>query len=89
MKIFLIIIGCIFLYILGVFITCVLSLYWDRCEYESSMVYDDFREHFCFSLGWPLTIWFMLGYLLYLKLGKCTIATTEFIYQITHNKEDK
>ena len=89
MKTFLIIIGCIFLYILMAFITFILSLYLDRCEFEPSTVYDDFvADSIIVSLAWPLTIWFALGYLLYLKLKKYAIAITEILYQINH-KEDK
>lgn len=92
MKTILIIIGCIFLYIFGVFITFVLFLYCERCEFESSMVYDDIDvDHLGILLAWPLTIWFALGYLLYLKLKKYAIAITEILYQINHkeNKDDK
>ena len=89
MKIFLIIIGCIFLYIFGAFITFVLLLYYERCEYESSMVYDDNDvEYFMVALVWPISIWFPLGYLLYLKIKKYAIAITEILYQINH-KENK
>lgn len=91
MKTFLIIIGCIFLYIFGAFITFVLYLYCDRCEFESSVVYDDIDlEYLWIALLWPLTIWFALVYLLYLKLKKYAIAITEVLYQINHkeNKDD-
>ena len=88
MKIFLIIIGCIFLYIFGAFITFVLCLYYDRCEFGSSMAYDDTGSNFMVSFVWPITIWFVLGNLLYLKLKKYAIAITEVLYQINH-KEDK
>lgn len=90
MKIFLIIIGCIFLYIFGAFISFVLLLYCDRCNFEPSTAYgdiDDF-DNLWIVLFWPLTIWFALGYLLYLKLKKYAIALTEIIYQTNH-KEDK
>ena len=87
MKTFLIIIGCIFLYIFGAFITFVLSLYCERCEVESSIVYEDIDfGHFGISLGWPLAIWFVLGYLLCLKLKKYAIAMTEVLYQINHKE---
>lgn len=89
MKTFLIIIGCIFLYIFGAFITFVSSLYIDRCYLESTMVYDDIDpEHIEISLFWPLSIWIVLGCLLYLKLKKYAIAITEILYQINH-KENK
>lgn len=87
MKIFLIIIGCIFLYIFGTFITFVLFLYCDRCYSGSSMAYDDIdSEDFWLILVWPLTIWILLGYLLYLKLKKYAIAITEVLYQINHKE---
>lgn len=91
MKIFLIIIGCILLYIFGGFATFVLFLYLDRCEFGPSMVYDDIdADNIAVSLLWPLTIWFALVYLLYLKLKKYAIAITEILYQINHkeNKDD-
>ncbi len=88
MKIFLIIMGCILLYIFGVFITFVLFLYCERCEFDPSMVYDDFDNNLWVSFFWPLTIWFALGYLLCLKLKKYAIAITEVLYQINH-KEDQ
>ena len=89
MKIFLIIIGCIFLYIFGAFITFVLFLYCVRCEFEPSAVYDDIDSDFILgSLLWPIFIWIVLGYLLYSKLKKYAIAITEILYQINH-KEDK
>ena len=91
MKTFLIIIGCIFLYIFGAFITFVLFLYCERCEFGPSMAYDDIdSDHLGVSLVWPLTIWFALGYILYLKLKKYAIAITEVLYQINHkeNKDD-
>lgn len=89
MKIFLIIIGCIFLYIFGAFITFVLFLYCERCEFEPSTVYNDIDSDFISgSLLWPISIWFLLGYLLYLKLKKYAIAITEILYQINH-KENK
>ena len=89
MKTFLIIIGCVFLYIFGAFITFVLSLYCERCELGPSMAYDDIgSDLIVFLLLWPLTIWFVLGYLLYLKLKKYAITITEFLYQINH-KENK
>ena len=84
MKTFLIIIG----YILGVFITFVLILYCDRCDFGPSMAYDDIDEDFIGMLfAWPLTIWVALGYLLYLKLKKYAIAITEILYQINHKEE--
>ena len=91
MKIFLIIIGCIFLYIFGVFITYVLCLYCDRCEFGPSTAYDDDDSKFGPALVWPIYIWFLLGYLLFLKLKKYAIAITEVLYQINHkeNKDDE
>ena len=89
MKTFLIIIGCIFLYIFGAFITFVVFLYGDRCEFGPYIAYDDIDlAQLGVVLVWPLTIWFALGYLLYLKLKKYAIAITEVLYQINH-KEDK
>lgn len=87
-KTFLIIIGCIFLYIFGVFITFVLYLYYDRCKFGPSIAYDDIDSDFGASLVWPLSIWILLGFLLHLKLKKYAIAITEVLYQINH-KEDK
>lgn len=88
MKTFLIIIGCIFLYIFGAFITFILCLYRDRCDFMSSEVYGyGVSENFAASLCWPITIWIVLGYLLYLKYKKYAIAITETLYQIKH-KED-
>lgn len=89
MKTFLIIIGCIFLYIFGAFITFVLYLYYERCEFGSSMAYDDIDAYFLFSLVWPLTICYALGRLLYLKFKKYAIAITEFLYKINHIKENE
>lgn len=90
MKIFLIIIGCIFLYIFGAFISFVLFLYCDRCEFGASIAYDDIdTDNLGVSLFWPLTIWFALGYLLYLKLKKYAIAITEVLYQINHKNKDE
>ena len=87
MKTFLIIIGCIFLYIFGFFITFVLFLYSERCEFGPSMAYDDIdANNIGASLLWPLSIWFVLGYLLYLKLKKYAIAITEVLYQINHKE---
>ena len=88
MKTFLIIIGCIFLYIFGGFITFVLSLYCDRCEFGSSITYNNIDSSVEVSFLWPITIWLILGYLLSLKLKKYAIAITEILYQINH-KEDK
>lgn len=88
MKTFLIIIGCIFLYIFGAFITFVLFLYCERCEFGSSMAYDDDLDNIMPSLLWPLSIWLILIYLLYLKFKKYAIAITEVLYQINH-KEHK
>ena len=89
MKIFLIIIGCIFLYIFVAFIDFVLLIYSERCEYEPSMVYSDIDVgDFIISFLWPVTIWLILGYLLYIKLKKYVIAITEVLYQINH-KENK
>ena len=88
MKIFLIIIGCIFLYFFGGFITFVLFLYSERCEYGPSIVYDNIDEdNLWVSAVWPLSIWFVLGYLLYLKLKKYAIAITEVLYQINHKEK--
>ena len=90
MKIFLIIIGCIFLYFLGVFITFVLFLYCERCEFRPSVAYDDIDIGDIFaSFVWPLTIWFQLGYLLWLKLKKYAIAITEVLYQINHKENEE
>ena len=89
MKTFLIIIGCIFIYIFGSFVTFVLFLYCDRCEYSPSMTYGDINgDDFWVILLWPLTMWLALGYLLILKLKKYAIAITEVLYQINH-KETK
>lgn len=90
MKIFLIIIGYIFLYIFGVFITFVLFLYCKRCDFGSSIAYDndDIDSNFAYSFLWPLTIWSVLGYLLYLKLKKYAIAITEILYQINHKENE-
>lgn len=89
MKTFLIILGCISLYIFGAFITFVLFLYCERCEFGSSMAYDDIdSDHIANSLIWPITIWLPLGYLLCSKLKKYAIAITEVLYQINH-KENK
>ena len=88
MKTFLIIIGCIFLYIFGAFITYVLGLYCDRCEFEPSIAYDGNDFDFVILLFWPLFILFILGYFLCLKFKKYAIAITEVLYQINH-KEDK
>ena len=92
MKTFLIIIGCIFLYIFVCFITVVLFLYCDRCDFGPSKAYDDIdSDHIWASLFWPITIWLVLGYLLCLKLKKYAIAITEVLYQINHKetKNDK
>lgn len=89
MKTSLIIIGCIFLYIFVAFITLVLLLYCERCNFDSSIAYDDIdMDYLWVALVWPLTIWFVLVYLLYLKLKKYAIAITEILYQINH-KEDE
>lgn len=89
MKTFLIIIGCIFLYIFMSFITFVLCLYYDRCDFEASEVYDGIdSDDVVIALFWPITIWLALGYLLYLKLKKYAIAIVEVLYQMNH-KEDK
>lgn len=88
MKTFLIIIGCIFLYIFGGFITFVLFLYCERRKFGPSMAYDDFSNSFGPSFVWPLSIWFALGYLLYLKLKKYAIAITEVLYQINHKEKE-
>lgn len=88
MKTFLIIIGCIFLYIFVAFIVFVLLLYRERCEFGLSIAYDDIDTSLIgVSLAWPITIWFALGYLLYLKLKKYAIAITEVLYQISHKEE--
>ena len=89
MKTFLIIIGCIFLYVLVTFITFVLVLYCERREFGTPMAYDDIEpDYFFVSLAWPISIWFVLVFLLYLKLKKYAIAITETLYQINH-KENK
>ena len=89
MKTFLIIIGCIFLYIFGAFITFVLFLYCERCEFGSFMTYDDIdSNHIANSLIWPITIWLALGYLLCSKLKKYAITVTEILYQINHKEND-
>ena len=90
MKTFLIVIGCIFLYIFGAFIDFILILYCDRCVFgDPDMVYDDIDlDAIGVLLFWPLTIWFPLGYLLCLKFKKYAIAITEILYQINH-KEDE
>lgn len=89
MKTFLIIIGCIFLYIFGVFVAFTLILYIDRCVFESTTVYEYIDED---DIGaaflWPVTIWFVVGYILYMKLKKLSIAIVEVLYQVNH-KEDK
>lgn len=88
MKTFLIIIGCIFLYILGAFITFTLYLYCDRCEFGSFTAYDDIDSDFGVSLIWPLSILVLLVYLLYLKFKKYAIAITEVLYQINHKENE-
>lgn len=88
MKTFLIVIGCIFLYFFGAFIAFVLFLYCERCEFGADWVYDDNADLLGASVVWPITIWFALGYLLYLKFKKYAIAITEILYQINH-KENK
>ena len=89
MKIFLIVIGCIILYILGVFVTFTLLLYIDRCIFGAQMAYEDIdEENIWISFTWPVTIWFLVGYLLFLKLKKFAIAIVEILYQVNH-KEDK
>lgn len=90
MKIFLIIIGCILLYIFGFFVTYVMCLYIDRREWGSTCAYDFFDESdIVFAFAWPLTIWFIGTYLVFLNLKKYAIAITEVLYQLNHNKEDK
>lgn len=89
MKIFLIVIGCILLYIFGVFITFTLTLYIDRCAFGAQIAYEDIDEaNIGISIAWPATIWFLIGYLLYLKFKKFSIAIVEILYQVNH-KEDK
>lgn len=87
MKILLIILG----YILGAFITLILFLYTDRCEFGPSRAYYDIGLNLVPSLFWPISIWLALGCLLYLKLKKFKkylIAIVEVLYQINH-KEGK
>lgn len=94
MKIFFIIIGCILLYIIGFFITLVMEFYIQRKEYKSSNAYNyiDDIDIIMPAIIWPIYIWFIAFYLLFLKLKKYTkaiaIAITEILYQI-NNKEDK
>ena len=89
MKTFLIIIGCIFLYLFGVFVTFTLILYMERCEFGAQLVYEDIDTAiFGASFVWPITIWFVAIYLLYMKLKKFSIAIVEILYQVNH-KEDK
>lgn len=89
MKIFLIVIGCILLYIFGVFVTFTLLLYIDRCVYGAQVAYEDIDEsNIGISIAWPATIWFLVGFLLYLKLKKFSIAIVEILYHVNH-KEDK
>lgn len=91
MKTFLIIIGCIFIYNFGFFVTYVMCLYIDRSECGSTWAYDFFDESdIIIGFIWPLSIWFIGTYLLYLKLKKYAIAITEVLYQINHkeNKDD-
>ena len=89
MKTFLIIIGSIFIYVFGAFITFILCLYCERCEFDADFVYDDIdTDYLWILLIWPLTFWIPLGFLLYLKLKKYAIALTEILYQINH-KEDE
>lgn len=87
MKTFLIIIGCIFLYILMTFITFTLILYCDRCNLGPS-AYEDAGGNIVVALFWPIAIWFVLGYLLYLKLKKYAVAITEILYQINHKERE-
>lgn len=90
MKIFLIVIGCIFLYIFGWFITFILCLYCDRCEWGTDTYYDDILlTDIMASFLWPLTIWLLLAYLLYFKFKKYAIAITEIIYQANHKEDNK
>lgn len=89
MKIFLIVVGCILLYIIGVFVTFTLTLYIDRCVFESTTVYEYMDgDDIEFAFFWPLTIWFVVGYILYMKLKKLSIAIVETLYQVNH-KEDE
>lgn len=89
MKTFLIVIGCILLYIFGVFVTFTMLLYIDRCEFGAQLAYEDIDESTIgISVAWPATIWFIVGYLLYLKLRKFSIAIVEILYHVNH-KEDE
>ena len=89
MKIFLIVIGCILMYLFGVFVTFTLMLYIDRCVYGAQWAYEDIDEaNIGISFAWPATIWFLIGYLLFLKFKKFSIAIVEILYQVSH-KEDK
>ena len=89
MKIFLIVIGCILLYIFGVFITFTLTLYIDRCEFGAQLAYDDIDDaNFGTAFFWPISIWFLIGYLLYFNFKKFSIAIVEILYQVNH-KEDE
>lgn len=90
MKVFLIVIGCILLYIFGAFVTFVMGLYIDRSELGAEFAYEDIDESdIGIIFAWPLTILFIGGYLMILKLKKYAIAITEVLYQIHHNEEDK
>lgn len=89
MKVFLIVIGCILVYIFGAFVTFIITLYIDRCEFGAQFAYEDIDEaNIGISVAWPATIWFIAGYLLYMKLKKFSIAIVEILYQMNH-KEDK
>lgn len=89
MKTFLIVIGCILLYIFGVFVTFTMTLYIDRCEFGAQVAYKDIDEsNFGIAFAWPVTIWFLIGYILFLKFKKFSIAIVEILYQVNH-KENK
>lgn len=76
MKIFLIVIGCILLYIFGAFVTLTIK--------------DIDEESILIVAFWPVTILFFAICLLYMKLKKFSIAIVETIYQVCHDKkEDK
>lgn len=90
MKTFLIIIGCILIYIMGFFVTYTMCLYINRSECGSPDAYDFFDESdIVFAFIWPLSIWFAGTYLIFLHLKKYAIAITEILYQINHDKENE
>jgi hypothetical protein len=52
-------------------------------------VYSDIGEdNIQMAFLWPITIWFILGYLIFYGIKKYAIALCEIIYQIKH-KEDE